>query len=451
MTIRSGGGPRDNRSQARPAAPGAYDEPGWARPRRGRRFDRNEGGGTGTFLKFLVFTLVLAALVLVGLLTFLRPLVAGAVFDWAYDNPGALRIPFVEEIVRERLGDSLSEPASADPAEVEFAVVRGDTPRALAPRLRSAGVIKDERAFIFQATIEELTPKLREGNFRLARNMTPPEVVDGLVNNEIVITIVPVTFREGLRIEQITAKIQTLTSPLTLDAREFYDLATEPPASLVGEYRWIEASGWQPGMSLEGFLAPATYDLMPEHTAEDLLRMMLDQFERSVGEARMTVPESRGMSFHAVLTLASIVEREARLDEERALIAGVYQNRLSSSGAGQILNADPTVFYAWDTMQLAARPFEEWQAYLFWDVPDAGGLSGLEVDPELQQYQSYQVRGLPPGPICTPSLASIEAALAPDIADGYRFFLAIPDGGGAHVFATTQEEHDANRRKYGYL
>jgi UPF0755 protein len=78
-------------------------------------------------------------------------------------------------------------------------------------------------------------------------------------------------------------------------------------------------------------------------------------------------------------------------------------------------------------------------------------LQDVTLPEDLAAYNSYQVRGLPAGPICTPSLPSIEAALAPNTTDGYFFFLAIPDGGGAHAFAKTEAEHDENRRKYGYL
>ncbi len=454
MTIRDGGRPRDERSQAHPAAPGVYDAA--PRPDRDdRQFGngsnrRRDRGGIGGFVRFLAFALILAAIVLTSMLTVLRPIVSGALFDWAYDNPGALRMPFVADIVRDRLGDTLTEPASNDPTEVEFAVLAGDTPAAVARRLADAGLVRDERAFIFQATLRELAPKLQEGNFRLARNMTPDQLVTGLIENRIVITVVPVNFREGLRIEQITAKLQTLGPPLTIDPKAFYDLATDPPAALLDDYPWLAAAGLPKGASLEGFLGPATYDLTAESTAEDLVRQMLDAFHEQVGDEPLAVPKSRGLTFYQILTLASIVDHEAVLDEERPLIAGVYQNRLNSTGAGQILAADPVVFYALDTVALGERDFATWQEYAFW-VPPGVALGDVTLPKPLEGYQSYRVRGLPPGPICTPSLASIDAALAPDTKDHYLYFLAIPDSGGKHVFARTQKEHDANKQKYGYL
>jgi UPF0755 protein len=165
----------------------------------------------------------------------------------------------------------------------------------------------------------------------------------------------------------------------------------------------------------------------------------------------MQVPADRGMSFYQVLALASIVEREAVLDEERPLIAGVYQNRIDGIPGikNKILNADPTVFYAWDTMQLGAMDFDQWKTYKFW-APPGVPLRDIKVPEALLGYQTYTQPGLIPGPIATPTLASIDAALHPDTADKYIYFLAIPDGGGKHVFAKTAKEHEANKKKYGY-
>ncbi len=180
--------------------------------------------------------------------------------------------------------------------------------------------------------------------------------------------------------------------------------------------------------------------------------MMLDEFNDEVGPERMEVPESRKLSFYEILTLAAIVEREAQLEEERPVIAGVYQNRLDKlNGIAPVLAADPTVFYGLDTVKLRDEiPFEQWKDFAFW-VPPGVALSKVTLPEDLAGYQSYRVAGLPPGPICSPSAASIDAALQPDTTEGFLYFLAIPEGDGAHAFAKTEAEHDENRRKYGYL
>lgn len=407
---------------------------GSGRSRRGR-----SGVGIGGVLRFLVFALVLALVVIVAGLTALRPIVAGAVVDWAAGNPGALRMPFVADLVREDLGQDLLTAASSDPAQVEFSVAPGDTASSIATRLAEAGLLRDPRAFVFIAVERGLESQLEAGSFILRRNMTPDQLVTSLLQaRDLSVTI---GLREGLRIEQIAAKLQTL--PLTMDIQAFDRLATNPPASLLADYPWL---GLPKGASLEGFLAPDTYRVLPDTSPEEFIRMLLDRFREMVGPERLAVPKERGLTFYQVLTLASIVEREAVVDAERPLIAGVYENRLRRK---MLLQADPTVFYGHDTLELAKLPFGQWPAYLFW-APFGQKLADVEFPPELAGYQTYRQKGLIPGPICTPSLASIDAALTPDTSGGYLYFVAKGDGSSTHAFARTFKEHQANLKKYGY-
>jgi UPF0755 protein len=459
MTIRSGGRPRDRRTTtARPYDPDAYATetiPEYSEPIPRTRGGGNGGGRGGNglvgFLKFLVFALVLASVVLAIGLTVLRPVVGGAVMTLAEDNPAALQIPFVKDIVAENLGDALVTPASTDPAQVEFLVEEGDTAKSIAARLEKEGLLADRRTFVFIAIDRELTGSLQKGSFILRKNMTPDQLVSALLAPPPV-RDVAIALRTGLRLEQITAKLQTL--PLTMDPKDFYELVKSPPASLIDDYPWLKKilADAPEGASLEGFLWPATYRVLPETTPEELVRLMLDKFIANVGEQRLDVPAARGLTFYQVMALATIVEREAVLDEERPIIAGVYQNRLDGIPGvkNKILNADPTVFYAIDTLELDKLAFDDWQRYAFW-VPPGVPLADVVVPEALQGYQTYQTPGLIPGPICTPTLPSIDAALEPDTAEAYIYFLAIPDGAGKHVFAKTAKEHDENRKKYGYI
>jgi UPF0755 protein len=457
MTIRSGGRPRDSRAtQAHPYDPDAYatesiPEYSEAVPR--RRGGRGGGAGSGLFglLKFLVFALVLAAVVLAVSLTALRPFVSSAIVGIAEENPAALQLPFVKDIVAENLGAALTTPASADSTQIEFLVEGGDTARSIAHRLEDQGLLADSRAFVFIAIDRELTGDLQQGTFILRKNLTPDQLVSALLAPPTV-KYVDIALRRSLRLEQITAKLQTL--PLSMDEEAFYELVKSPPAALINDYPWLKKvlADAPKGASLEGFLWPGTYRVLPDTTPEELVRLMLDRFIADVGEARLAVPKARGMTFYEVMSLASIVEREAVLDDERPLIAGVYQNRIDGIPGikNKILNADPTVFYAIDTLELAKLDFADWQRYSFWTPPGVP-LADVSLPENLQGYQTYQVPGLIPGPICTPSLPSIDAALEPDTADKYIYFLAIPDAKGAHAFAKTKEEHDANRKKYGYI
>jgi UPF0755 protein len=457
MTFRSGGRPRDAR-QAHPIAEDTHEEPWQPEYRRppGNGYGSNgggygrrsrgggNGGGHGGVIRFLVFALVLAAIVLLALVTVLRPVVRGAVIGWAADNPGSLGMPFVADLVREDLGKKLTDPASDDTEQVTFVIGSGESATTIAAQLEDEGFLSDRRAFVFIAVQRDLTSKLKSGEFILRRSMTPDQIVTALLAPPAV-PYVEIKLRTGLRLEQVTALLETLDG-LTMDPDDFYELATHPTPELLADYDWLDLPD---GASLQGFLWPATYRVLPDTTGEELVRLMLDRFHKAV-EGRMTVPAERGMTFREVLTLASLVEREAILDDERALIAGVYQNRLDGKLGHRLLQADPTVIYAYDTVKLSEREFETWRDYLFWDVPKDIGMSEITLPEELQGYQTYQTEGLIPGPICTPTLASIDAALAPDTAEGYVFFLAKNDGSDGHAFARNQKEHDANLKKYGY-
>ena len=453
MTIRSGRKPRDRHDQqARRYDADAYatetsrDEDRQLRP-------RGDGGGSGPsgftgLLRFIVFALVLAAIVLTVALTALRPAVNSLVLGLAEDNPAALQLPFVKDIVREDLGAALTTPASSDSSQVEFLVEPGDTASSIAGRLQSQGLLGDSRAFVFIAIDRQLTGALQQGTFVLRRNLTPDQLVSALLNPPVV-KYVDIDLRTGLRLEQLTAKLETLTD-LQMDPEAFYRLVKSPPASLVDDYPWLKAilADAPAGASLEGFLWPSSYRVLPDTTAEELVRLMLDKFIANVGEERLAVPAARGMTFYQVLVLASIVEREAQLDEEKPLIAGVYENRLNPKKWPRgTLESDPTIFYVHDSLELAKLKVSDWTSYVFW-APIAGGLTDQKLPIEIAGYNTYTGKGLPPGPIDTPTLTSIDAALEPDTSDGYLYFLAKGDGSGTSAFAKTFAEHQANIKKY---
>ena len=460
MSIRGGRGPRDpgytEDDDVRRVSPyvrtGRYGRgPGDQR----RYSGYGNGSGVGGVLRFGVFLVILAAIVLITMATVARPLVRAIVVPWAQDSPAALRIGFVADLVREDLGTSLTTPASSDPTRIVFTVNPNDTPTTLAPRLQSAGLISSPRAFLFLAKLEDLTPKLTSGQFLIAKNLTPEEVSEALISSPVVVKTVPLLLREGLRLEQITAKLQTLDGT-QIDPEKFYQEVTNPPDALLADFPWLLDESIRPkGASLEGFLYPATYDLRVDDiaptNADGLVRMMLQAFYDRVGPDLMTVPDTRGLTFYQVLTLASIVDKEVVQTKESTLIAGVYQNRLSriSTVPTGLLQADPTVIYGVDTLKLGDYS-TDWQSYVFWTVP-ATPLKDITLPDALAGYNTYAKQGLPPGPIDTPTIASIQAALAPDTKSGYAFFVAIPNGAGAHDFSKTLAEHNGKLHKYGYI
>ncbi|HLQ49782.1 MAG TPA: endolytic transglycosylase MltG, partial [Candidatus Dormibacteraeota bacterium] len=229
MTIRSGGRPRDNRpaQQAHPIKQETSAEPpspDFRLPRGngnggkgggngygsiGNGYGRRRGGGFGGILRFLVFALILGAIVLAVLLTALRPMVRDAVLGWASDNPAALDVPFVADLVKEDLGAKLTDAASTDTAQVPFTVADGESASTIAARLQDQGFLTDRRAFIFLAVERKLTNQLKTGDFILRKSMTPDDLVTALLDPHA-IQQVEIALRTGLRLEQITAKLETI-------------------------------------------------------------------------------------------------------------------------------------------------------------------------------------------------------------------------------------------------
>jgi UPF0755 protein len=409
---------------------------------RGRGFrdsPEERSSGRVAILRFLLFVLGLAAAVIVFLVTVGAPILGDTVYGFATSRPDTMRYPFVASIVEQHLGADLTAPGGTDTTEVRFTIDSGTTAAQIGQKLEDAGLVRNHVAFVYLVVSENRSSAIETGTYRLNATMTPQQIVDTL--QQAPVKTVTIFLREGLRLEQIVAYLKTL--PLQTDIARFYELAGHPPATLLAEFSWLDIPA---GRSLEGFLAPDTYQVWEDITPTDLIRRLVNNYHKQLGDDLLQRIAASGRSLYEVVTLASLVDKEAKLDEERPIIAGVFQNRINKK---MLLNADPTVIYAKDSVELAKMPLGDWPDFYFW-AQIKGPLASFAVPPELEGYQTYQKRGLPPGPICTPRVLSVEAALAPDTSTGYLYFVAIPDGGGAHAFAKTLKEHEANLQKYGY-
>jgi len=190
------------------------------------------------------------------------------------------------------------------------------------------------------------------------------------------------------------------------------------------KFPFLEAIPDKTKYRLEGYLFPDTYEISDEATASELISIMLDGSAKVLEGDFQDKLDEKGLSLHEALTLASIVEREARVDKERPLIAAVFHNRLDNE-AMQLLQSCATVQYA----------LGEVKPVLTYD--------DLEVD---SPYNTYLNPGLPPGPIGSPGFRSIEATLYPAEVD-YLYFVFKEDGTGTHYFSETLQEHNAYKRK----
>ena len=290
---------------------------------------------------------------------------------------------------------------------------------AIAVQLLTRGVLDETSRFRTLLAYTGVAPQLRAGRYEFEASTPAAEVIRKMRQGETreIVLIVP----EGLRVEEVGELVVGL------------GIATEDEwASAVARPRWEPLLRARPeGADLMGYLFPANYPLSDDETAVSILQAMIDALDEALSPAVRSQIEASGMTVHEVLTLASVIEREALLYEELPIIASVFLNRLES---GIALYADPTVQFA-ITEGAEERPADGW-----WKRELT--LDDLAYD---SPYNTYLVAGLPPGPIANPGLDAILAVLRPAETD-YLYFVA--KGDGSHAFAETLAEHEANVALY---
>ncbi len=362
---------------------------------------------------------------------------------WAFRRTGGLGISICnlsaagspKEIALETYiqmhAEELQRPAGTDDTPVTFVVQPGETAASVAQRLQEAGLISNAELFRRYLQYKGMDAGLEAGTYTLRQTMTIPEIAEALqtgLRPERVVTI-----REGLRLEEVAAAVAAQTGVAEAD---FIALVTTGWRETdLKDYPFL--ADLPPGTSLEGYLFPETYRLPEEVTAYDVVARMLATFDARVTEEMRMGAANQGLTVHQLVTLASLVEREAVIPEERPIIAGVFLNRLRN---GWLLNADPTVQYA---LGYDAKTGKWWRRLYF----DELGVNSLaEID---HPYNTYRYPGLPPGPICSPGLASIQASAFPAQTDYFYFIADCHKNDGSHLFARTEAEHNANYASCG--
>jgi UPF0755 protein len=318
-----------------------------------------------------------------------------------------------------QLADPLAPVEPQDSSKQVVTVQPGATAADIGNDLQQRGLIRSALAFRFAADQAGAGSTLAAGNYELSRSMSTSEIIQVLAHGQVKRGLLA-TIPEGWRSEQIADRLETTG----FAARDDFLRAIASPESVPG----LELLGVAPPPRLEGYLFPQTYEVPQKVSGSRAAELMVRMFGQRMGDALRTPREST-LTPHQTLTLASIVEREAQQASERPTIASVFLNRLAG---GLPLQADPTVQYA-----VATRDGPLAATYNYWrDVTPA--------DLALESpFNTYMVSGLPPGPICNPGEAAIRAVLQPAKTD-YLYFVAKTDGSGAHLFAKTLDEHNAN-------
>jgi UPF0755 protein len=285
----------------------------------------------------------------------------------------------------------------------------GTSRRQIATRLEQVGVIRHGWMFLLYVTWLRPSPHLQAGEYTLRATMSPVQIVDILRSGKGARHVL--TIPEGSTVRDIAALVATKG----LGEQQVI-------VDLVHDKAFIMSLGLTVS-SLEGYLFPETYHVPRGISARDLLTLMVRTLQANYTEDIIARGRDLGLTQHEVLTLASLIEKEARHDEERPLIAAVYHNRLQQ---GMRLQCDPTVIYA------LGEAFD-------------GNLHKADLSLD-SPYNTYRYAGLPPGPIASPGRRAIEAAVAPAPVD-YLYFVAMQQE-GRHQFSRTLPEHAAAVQKY---
>ena len=286
-------------------------------------------------------------------------------------------------------------------AEKIFYVSRGQSFGSIVDSLESQGIIRDRALFVFVAKMYGGTSRLQVGKYMFKSGVSNADIFlairTGRGNSLIAVTI-----PEGILAR---AQAKLFARSIGIDSARY--------VNLVYDEAFTRSLGID-SPSLEGYLIPETYGFYWEQDEKDVLRGVVDQFKHFYNDSLHAKAQEMGWTTNQVLTLASIVEGEAVLSEERPIISGVYHNRLRK---GMRLEADPTI------------------QFIFENGPRRVLYSDLLVD---HPYNTYRNKGLPPGPVNNPGKASIVASLYPT-QHAYLFFVA--NGSGGHWFTRTYAEH----------
>lgn len=312
--------------------------------------------------------------------------------------------------------DRLSQPANPSGAEQEFTIALGEGASMIARRLQDAGLILDAGSFVNYLVYAGLDTSLQAGAYRLNPALSAIEIAQEL--QDATPDHVTLTLLAGWRLEEVAQAMQP--AGLAFDAAAFLAEAAHPPLdSPLSPF-------FPPGATLEGFMLPGMYEVPRQASAPEVISLILERASLTFTPELQASFQAQGLDLYQAITLASIIEREAVVDDEMPLIAGVFLNRLR---IGMPLQSDPTAQYA-----LGYNP----QQATWWTNPLS--LQDLQI---ASPYNTYQVSGLPPGPIASPGSLALQAVAFPEQTE-FLYFRAACDGSGQHRFARSFEEHQQN-------
>ena len=298
------------------------------------------------------------------------------------------------------------QPVNAKGENRNFVVDEGASLNQVAEDLENAHIIRSSTLFRLAGRFMGYDQHIKTGEYRLSATMSPLKILETLKDGRIITH--SITIPEGFNLRQIAE---------LMEQKGFSDKASFKSRARDGS---LTAQLDLSGDTLEGYLYPDTYRFRRNEAARKIIDVMVKRFREMVSPMEARIKDS-GMTLHQVITLASIVEKETGSPEERPMIASVFLNRLKKN---MRLESDPTVIYG-------IRNFN-------------GNLTKRDLKTETP-YNTYVIKGLPPGPIANPGLASILAVLNPAKSNYYYF---VSKNNGTHYFSKTLKEHNRAVRRF---
>lgn len=326
--------------------------------------------------------------------------------------------------------DGLDDPrpvVASDRSIVTYELPEGATAGQVGEDLEKLQVIRSGFQFRVLVTLMGLQDSLSADEHALRKNSPVPDVIRQLTVSGDASPVVRVTFPEGIRVEEMAV----IAESAGIGTKDQF-LAAAAAAKLPDDFLADKPAG----SDMQGYLFPDTY-IFPigSVTPEVLVAEMIATLDRRFTPELRAAVRANGLTLHQALTLASIVEREAVLENERALIASVFFNRIRD---GIRLDADPTVQFAAALDPLSVAEFGYWKKEL----------SRIDLQ-NASPYNTYVNAGIPPGPITNPGLASIQAVANPATTRYYYFVADAQKADGSHVFAETLDQHNQNVARFG--
>jgi UPF0755 protein len=310
---------------------------------------------------------------------------------------------------------NLMEPLDLSGQEQTFEVEMGESVNSIAFRLQEMEIIRNSNAFRLYLIYAGLDKSIQAGKYQLSPALNAIQIARRMQDatpSEVTFQILP-----GWRLDEIAAALPT--SGLQFTPASFLKIALRPNASIL-------PAGFPNLKSLEGFMLPGEYHLKRDIPLEAFLVTVLQQFDEQVPQDMRDAYKQHGLKLTEAVALASMVQREAMVEDEQPIIASVFYNRLAE---GMKLESDPTVQFALGYNKKQAT---------WWTNPLSS--DDLQID---SPYNTYLNGGLPPGPICNPGISALRAVAYP-AETSYYYFRARCDGSGKHSFAKTYQEHLQN-------